>query len=68
LVAYGPDVADQYRRAAVYVDPILKGAKPGELPGRAVHEIGVECKSEDGQITGNYGAGDVARGADEAIE
>jgi len=32
LVSYGPDVIDQFRQAAAYVDRILKGEKPAELP------------------------------------
>ena len=35
LLSYGPDPVDNFRRAAIYADRILKGIKPSELPVQA---------------------------------
>ncbi len=47
LVSYGPDVVDQFRQAAVYVDRVLKGEKPADLPVQAPtkYELVVNLKA-----------------------
>jgi putative tryptophan/tyrosine transport system substrate-binding protein len=47
LLSYGPDFLDQYRRAADYVDRILKGVKPADLPVQApvIYEVVLNNKT-----------------------
>jgi putative ABC transport system substrate-binding protein len=47
LISYGPDIFDQYRRAAEYVSRILKGDKPGDLPVQnpTKYELAVNLKT-----------------------
>jgi putative ABC transport system substrate-binding protein len=47
LLSYGPDTADTFRRAAGYVDRILRGAKPGDLPVQlpVKYEMAVNLKT-----------------------
>jgi ABC-type uncharacterized transport system substrate-binding protein len=47
LASYGPNFLDQFRRAATYVDRILKGEKPGDLPVQAPtkYELAINLKT-----------------------
>jgi putative ABC transport system substrate-binding protein len=47
LISYGPDFLDQYRRAAGYIDRVLKGEKPGDLPVQAPtkYELTINLKT-----------------------
>jgi putative ABC transport system substrate-binding protein len=47
LISYGPDLVSQYRRSASYVDRILKGEKPADLPVQAPikYELAINLKT-----------------------
>ena len=68
-MSYGPDSADQYRRAAGYVDRILKGEKPADLPVQDPTKYELVDQSEDRQgPRPRHAAATVLARADEVIE